>query len=121
MDLYALGLLIYGIFIGTVNTSTGIGWGVATVPFLFFFVPGLSPAQVVAVSLVGGIFSNGAATVENFRGDLIHWRTAAYLAAGAAAGGIIGSHIIRSLPAAPLRRILGVIVLILGARMVLGK
>lgn len=121
MDLTALGLLIYGIVLGTVNASIGIGWGVVTVPFLFFFVPGLTPAQVVAASLIGAIFTGGAATVENFRDGLIHWRTAAYLAAGAAAGGVIGSHIIRSLPAMPVRRVLGVIVIVFGARMVLGK
>ncbi|MEE9256103.1 MAG: hypothetical protein V3V56_02930 [bacterium] len=52
MDLYALGLLFLGFLVGALSASTGIGWGIITVPVLFL-LPALPARQAGGVA--GGI------------------------------------------------------------------
>ena len=120
MDPYALGLLFLGFLVGALNASTGIGWGVITVPILFL-LPALPARQAVAVSLLALLFSGAVASIENIRHGLVHSRYAAYLAAGGVAGGFLGAQFLRGIPTLPLRRVVGVIVIAAGVRMITAR
>ncbi len=110
MDLIGIGLLVLGLVAGTINAATGAGWGIIVVPILFL-IPALTPQQAVAVSILAYLFNSLLASAENVRGGLIVWNYAAWLIAGAALGGVVGAHLLTSLSALTLKRIVGVLVI----------
>jgi uncharacterized membrane protein YfcA len=120
VDIYAIVLLLLGFTAGTLNSSIGLGWGVINIPVLMM-LPTLSARQAVALSIVTGIFANGAATFENSRHGLVQWHYAFMMGLGGIGGGILGSYFLRNIPALTLRRIIGALVIVFGARMVMGK
>ncbi len=120
LDLIGPGLFILGLLVGTLQASTGIGWGVLTVPILFL-IPGISAKQVVAVSMLASLANVSMASVENIRHGLVHWRYAAFIAAGAAIGAFIGAYFLRNVPGVTIRRIAGLIAVIAGGRMLIGR
>ena len=120
LDPYAIGLLALGLVVGTLQASTGVGWGVITIPLLFL-IPGLKAQQVVAVSMLASLFNVAAASFENIRHGNMHWRYALYIAAGAVVGGFIGAYLLRNLPALAIRRSVGVIAILAGTRMLFAR
>ena len=88
MDWIGAGLLVLGAIVGTLNAATGVGWGIIMVPVLFL-IPGLTPQQAVAVSILAYLFNSLVASFENVRGGLIVWNYAVYLSIGAIIGGMI--------------------------------
>ena len=120
MDAYALLLLFVGLAVGALNASTGIGWGIITVPVLFALAP-ILPREAVAISIFAFLWNGLAASFENFRHGIIQWKYAAALAAGGFAGGLLGAYVLRSLPADALRRGVGVVVVLAGLRMALAR
>ncbi len=120
MDPIGPGLFILGLLVGTLQASTGVGWGVLTVPILFL-IPGISAKQVVAVSMLASLANVGMASVENIRYGLVHWRYAAFIAAGAIIGALIGAYLLRNVPGMTIRRAAGLIAVIAGGRMLIGR
>lgn len=120
MDLIGPGLFILGLLVGTLQASTGVGWGVLTVPILFL-IPGISAKQVVAVSMLASLANVGMASVENIRHGLVHWRYAVFIAAGAIIGAFIGAYLLRNVPGMTIRRVVGLIAVIAGGRMLIGR
>jgi len=120
LDFYAAGLLLLGFLVGTLNASTGVGWGIIMIPTLFM-IPFLSARQAVAVSTVAYLFNGLTASFENIRNGLIVWKYAAFLAAGGILGGWLGAYLLRHLPTAALKRAVGVIVIAAGVNLLLGR
>src|SRR3972149_4686552 len=81
LDAYAWILLLLGFTSGTLNSSIGLGWGVVNIPVLMM-LPTLTARQAIALSLVTGIFANGAATFENARHSLVPWSYAIMMGLG---------------------------------------
>jgi uncharacterized membrane protein YfcA len=117
LDIYAVGLVALGLVVGTLQASTGVGWGIITVPALFL-IPGIKAQQVVAISMMASLFNVGTASIENIRHGNMHWRYAALIGAGAIVGGLIGAYLLRNLPGLAIRRASGLIAIIAGVRLV---
>ena len=117
MDLHAIALVVLGLVVGTLQASTGVGWGIITVPALFL-IPGIKAQQVVAISMLASLFNTGAASIENIRHGNIHWKYTALIATGAIVGAFIGTYLLRNLPGLAIRRASGVIAIIAGVRLV---
>lgn len=120
MDIYALLVFALGLTVGAVNASTGIGWGIMTVPLLFM-IPGIQPREAIAISLLAFVCNGAAASVENLRYGAVNWMYAAWLAAGGIGGGLLGAWLLRSLPGDTLERAVGVVVVLAGLWILAGR
>ena len=120
LDWIGAGLLILGAVVGTLNAATGVGWGIILVPTLFL-IPGLTPQQAVAVSILAYLFNSLVASFENVRGGLIVWNYAVYLSVGAIIGGPIGAYLLKNFSALTLKRIVGVVVIAAGANLLINR
>ena len=120
MDAYAWILLLLGFTSGTLNSSVGLGWGVLNIPVLML-LPTLTARQAVALSIVTGVFANGAATFENARHGLVQWNYALMMGLGGIGGGVLGAYFLRNIPALTLKRVIGALVIVLGARMLFSR
>lgn len=113
MDVYGVLVFVLGLLVGAVNASTGIGWGIMTIPLLFM-IPGIQPREAIAISLLAFVCNGVAASIENVRYGAINWKYAVWLAAGGVAGGLVGAWVLRSVPGATLERAVGVLVVLAG-------
>ena len=107
-----------GVGIGVLSGLLGVGGGIFLVPILtsYFAVDqhlahGTSLAVVVPTAIMG-------ATVYSYHGtmDVV---MAAQLAVGGVIGAAIGSRVMTKIPAAQLNRMFGVMLILVGIRMVL--
>jgi hypothetical protein len=113
LDIYIIVVALLGLFVGTLNAATGLGWGILTLPVLFM-IPGLSTRQAVATLLIGYFGTGLVASFENARHGLINWKFALFLALGGAVGSFFGAYMLRNLPVLLIRRTAGVVVLLSG-------
>ena len=120
MDWIGAGLLALGAVVGTLNAATGVGWGIIMMPVLFL-IPGLTPRQAVAVSILAYLFNSMAASFENVRSGLIVWNYAVYLSIGAIVGGVVGAHLLQTFSGLTLKRIVGVVVIAAGAHLLINR
>lgn len=120
LDPYTPALFILGLLVGTLQATTGVGWGILTVPLLFL-IPGIQAKQVVAVSILASMFNVGIASLENIRHGLVNWRYAIAIGGGAMIGALIGAYFLRNLPGMTIRRVAGLIAVIAGGRLLLGR
>lgn len=106
-----------GLAIGLLSGMLGVGGGIFLVPILtgYFMVDqhkahGTSLAVVVPTGIMGAI-------VYSFNGSM-DISLAAKLAVGGVIGAAIGSRLMKKLPAAQLKRLFGVMLILVGIRMV---
>ena len=107
-----------GLGIGVLSGLLGVGGGIFLVPILtsYFAVDqhlahGTSLAVVVPTAIMG-------ATVYSYHGTM-DVAMAAQLAVGGVIGAAIGSRVMTKIPAAQLKRMFGVMLILVGIRMVL--
>lgn len=113
-------IILVGLLTGFVSGMMGVGGGTVLVPGLVILV-GMEQhlAQGIALAMIIPTAALGAyayARKNNVIYGLILW-----MAVGALLGTILGSNVANLLPAEQLRRIFGVFVLILSAKIFLGK
>lgn len=109
--------LVAGVYAGLL----GVGGGIIMVPSLVIL---LSVDQQIAqgTSLLVIVATSAAGTIANRRRGLIDVRLALLLGAGGCAGAVVGSLLaLRVLDADTLRRIFGVVLLALAARLALRR
>jgi uncharacterized membrane protein YfcA len=112
----AIGLL-GGVFAG----MFGIGGGLIIVPALIFLM-GFQELQATGTSLAALIPPVGLlGAIEYWRNGYIEFKVALVIAVGLAVGAYFGARIIIGLPPMVIRRIYGVFLLVVSARMLLGK
>jgi uncharacterized membrane protein YfcA len=111
-----VGLLLLGLIAGTIAASLGIGGGVMYVPVLvvaFSFdqhvAQGTSLAVIVGTTIVGAI--------THARLGNVRWRISIPVGIGGVLGAIAGSWIALGLEGDVLRRMFGVFLLVVAARM----
>lgn len=111
-----VGLLLLGLIAGTIAASLGIGGGVMYVPVLvvaFSFdqhvAQGTSLAVIVGTTIVG--------TITHARLGNVRWRISIPVGIGGVLGAIAGSWIALGLEGDVLRRMFGVFLLVVAARM----
>jgi len=115
--LYILLGLVAGIFSGVV----GLGGGVIIVPALVFLF-GMTQHQAQGTTLALLVPPIGIlAAYEYYRRGFVDIRIAALICLGFVAGSVIGARIGTSLPEDILKKVFGVALLLIGAKMILWK
>lgn len=112
--------LLTGVIAGILSGLLGVGGGIVLVPMMVF---GLGMSQHIAqgISLLVIIPTAFAGIWRLHKQNLVDYRVAAYLAVGAVAGGIISSNFVQDIPAADLKKIFGIFIIIMGSRMLLAR
>ena len=117
-----IGGLGLGVLVGTLSGLLGIGGGILMVPALYYIwqqemhqemqmAVGTSLAVMIPTALVG-------ACRHHFSYGNVHWELAGVLAVGAIAGTyFIGAPLAETLPSDALRKIFGVLMVLVGLHM----
>lgn len=109
-----------GLLTGLLSGLLGIGGGVVMVPLMVFGL-GLNQHLAQGISMVVIIPTSLAAIYHLHKAQLVDYRIAAYIAAGAICGALISANFVQQIPAAELKRIFGIFVIFTGGRMLLAK
>ncbi|MEN6411180.1 MAG: sulfite exporter TauE/SafE family protein [Veillonellales bacterium] len=112
--------LLTGVVAGILSGLLGVGGGIVLVPMMVF---GLGMAQHIAqgISLLVIIPTAFAGIWQLQKQKLVNYHVAVYLSVGAVAGGIISANFVQDIPAADLKKIFGLFIIIMGSRMLLAK
>jgi uncharacterized membrane protein YfcA len=111
-------LIAIGILAGFISGSLGVGGGIIIVPGLIFFL-GLTQHQAQGVSLGMMLAPIGLlAFINYYKVGHINIKYSILLLAVFFIGSYLGSLMAVQLPAATLKKIFGILMLIAGARMI---
>jgi hypothetical protein len=111
-----LGMAIIGLFAGFLVGMTSVGSGSVIMMLLLLFYS-YPPKVMVGTDIVHAVLLTGCTSVMHFRLGNVDPSLVGYLLIGSIPGGLIGSHLSTRVPVLWLRRILCVILLTTGARM----
>jgi len=112
-----------GIAAGLLGALCGVGGGIVMVP-VFVTALGFEQKKAVATSLAVIIIVSVVATLNSSlrkEESLIDWRVVAFTAVAAALAAWFGTDLMYKLSNQHLTRLFGVILLVFGAKMLLGK
>ena len=110
-----------GVIAGLLGALCGVGGGIVMVP-AFTSILGLEQKKAVATSLAVIVVIALISTVNNSRDpELIDWKIVALTACAAALAAWFGTDLMHKLSSQHLTRIFGVVLLIFGAKMLMGK
>jgi hypothetical protein len=114
--------LVVGLAAGLVGALCGVGGGILMVP-AFVLALGMGQKHAVATSLAVVVVTALAGTANHVlrKSDLIDWRLVACTAVGAAVAAWYGTELMRSMSNQQLTRIFGILLILVGARMLMLK
>ena len=114
--------LVVGLAAGLVGALCGVGGGILMVP-AFVLALGMGQKHAVATSLAVVVVTALAGTANHVlrKSDLIDWRLVACTAVGAAVAVWYGTELMRSMSNQQLTRIFGILLILVGARMLMLK
>ena len=113
-------LMLIGLLAGMLSGLVGIGGGIVMVPLLLLL--GLSQHQAQGTSLAVLVVPVTAVAVFNYyKEGYIDWRFAAIIAIFFVVGGYFGSKVAISIDQKILKKIFGVVLLLIAGKMILGK
>jgi uncharacterized membrane protein YfcA len=116
-----LALVVVGLIAGFLSGILGVGGGVVMVPLMILLL-GFSQHQAQGTSLaVLAVPVTLAAAYNYYQDGSLNWKYALVMASMFVIGGYLGSKLAISLDEKLLKRIFGVVLVILGLRMVLTK
>src|SRR5258708_2820629 len=114
-------ILIIGIFAGVFSGFIGIGGGLIVVPCLVYFL-GMNQHSAQGTSLAMMLPPIGVMAVYNYyKAGEVDFKVAAILCISFVAGSFFGSKIAISLSADQLKKAFGIIIILLGIKMVFWK
>ena len=121
MKIVISGLLV-GVAAGLVGALCGVGGGILMVP-AFVLALGMGQKHAVATSLAVVVVTALAGTANHVlrKSDLIDWRLVVCTAVGAAVAAWYGTELMRTMSNQQLTRIFGVLLILVGARMLMLK
>ncbi|MCH2062524.1 MAG: sulfite exporter TauE/SafE family protein [Roseibacillus sp.] len=122
MRIVLIGLLV-GMAAGLVGALCGVGGGILMVP-AFVLVLGMGQKHAVATSLAIVVVTALAGTANHVlrdKSELIDWKLVAFTAVGAAVAAWYGTELMRNLSNQQLSRIFGVLLILVGVRMLMLK
>jgi uncharacterized membrane protein YfcA len=112
MDLY-MKLACLGLVAGAVSAGTAIGWGLITAPILLL-VFRFPPKEGVVLSVIGALGYLLSLGAYRHLSEGIPWGATLALTLGSFVGGLVGVVTVDFLPAAAMKRIIGVMTIIAG-------
>ncbi|NLP41832.1 MAG: sulfite exporter TauE/SafE family protein [Veillonellaceae bacterium] len=112
--------ILAGLAAGILSGLLGVGGGIVLVPMMVFIL-GVSQHIAQGVSLLVIIPTAASGLWHLHKEKLVDYKTAALLSLGAIAGAMLSANFVQSLPAAELKKIFGVFVIIMGGRMIFAK
>jgi hypothetical protein len=114
-------LIIIGLLGGFVSGSMGVGGGIIIIPALVFFL-GLTQQQAQGTSIaVLSVPVALVAAVNYYKGGYINFKYAGIIILTFVIGSYFGSKLAVNIPAKVLQKGFGVLLLLVGIKMVLGK
>lgn len=114
-------LLVTGLLAGLVSGTMGVGGAIIIVPFLVFFL-GLSQHQAQGTSLAVLLFPVGIFAVINYvKNGYVNIKFAAILIVAFLLGSYLGSLIAVTLPERTMQKIFACLLIVVGAKMLIGK
>jgi uncharacterized protein len=108
--------LLTGIVAGLLGALCGVGGGIVMVPAFVGWL-GLDHKHAVATSMAVIILTAMAATANHARAGLVDWKLVLTVGSASALAAWVGSDWMRSLSNLTLTRVFGVLLLLMGARM----
>lgn len=116
-----LALILIGLLAGLLSGLVGVGGGVVMVPLLILFL-GLNQHQAQGTSLaVLAVPVTLLAAYNYHKEGYLDWRYAGIIALFFVIGGVVGSKIAISLDQKMLKKVFGVILLVIAGKMLLSK
>ena len=114
--------LLVGVVAGLAGALCGVGGGIIMVP-AFVLMLGMTQKTAVATSLAVVVVSGLSETANNItsKSNLIDWKIVGITALGAVVAAWYGSDLMRSLSNQQLTKIFGVLMIVVGARMLIMK
>lgn len=113
-------LLGIGLIAGVVSSMLGVGGGIILVPILILLM-NLDPHQAIGTSLAIIIPTVLVGAYTHYRLENVNIQLAIIIAIGAVLGAVIGAHVAEALPSLYLKKIFGVVLLIIAIKMMIGK
>ena len=114
-------LLGLGLVAGMLSGLIGIGGGIVIVPALIYFV-GYSQHQAQGTTLFMFLFPIGILGVFNYyQAGYIEWKTALIIGSTFIIGSYFGSKISIAIDQATLKKVFGVVLLLLSLKMIFWK
>ena len=114
-------LLCLGLVAGVLSGMVGIGGGIVIVPALIYYL-GYSQHQAQGTVLFMFLLPIGILGVYNYhQAGHIEWKTAFIIASTFVIGSYFGSRLAISIDQLMLKRVFGVIILLLSLKMIFGK
>jgi len=112
-------LIIIGLSAGIVSGLLGVGGAIIMVPALVFFL-GLTQHQAQGTSLAVLVFPVGFLAFWNYyKQGFVNFKIALIIMLAFVIGGYLGSSIAVRIPERPLKIFFGVLIVILGLRMII--
>ena len=114
-------LIIIGLSAGIVSGLLGVGGAIIMVPALVFFL-GLTQHQAQGTSLSVLIFPVGFLAFWNYyKHGYVNFKIAIIIMLAFFVGGYLGSLVAVRIPERPLKIFFGILIIIMGARMIIKK
>lgn len=114
-------LVIVGLLAGVLSGFVGVGGGIIMVPALIWLLH-YDQHQAQGTSLAVLMLPVVFLAVRNYwKEGLIDWRVVGVIAVAFVVGGYLGSKGALSLPADTVKRIFGVVMLIVAIKLILGR
>jgi uncharacterized membrane protein YfcA len=114
-------LILVGTLAGILSGLVGIGGGIIMVPLLVFLL-GFTQHQAQGTSLAVLMVPVTAAGVYNYyKQGFVDWRYAAVIAVFFVIGGFFGSKLALTIDQKMLKKVFGVVLLVIAGKMLLSK
>lgn len=112
--------IVVGLVAGLVSALCGVGGGIVMVP-AFVGLLGLTQQKAIVTSLAVVVITSLASTANTVTkaGNMIDWKIVAMVGAASAIAAWFGTDLMRSLSNQTLTRIFGIVLVVLGAKMLM--
>jgi uncharacterized membrane protein YfcA len=114
-------LLLIGLMAGSLSGLVGLGGGVVIVPALIYFL-GMSQHMAQGTSLAVMLPPIGILAVMNYyKSGYVDMKSALILSGAFIIGGFLGSKVAIALPPQTIKKVFGIVVLLVGLKMIFSK
>jgi len=120
-------LALIGLFSGVVGALVGLGGGIILVPATLFLggslglIPGITPQNVVGLSVIMMIFTGLASTLTNMKSKTVDYRSGLIFFSGSVPGTIIGAVVNKGLDLPSFNLYFGILLIVLSTLLLVRK